>query len=34
MQQQVLVQCQGLSPDDTSWEVGEDLRITYNLEDK
>jgi hypothetical protein len=31
---QVLVQWQGLLPEDTTWEDWEDLRLAYNLEDK
>ncbi|MCI83124.1 hypothetical protein A2U01_0104399, partial [Trifolium medium] len=30
----VLVQCTGLSPDDTSWERWDDLKTSFNLEDK
>jgi hypothetical protein len=33
-QEQVLVQWQGLSPDDTSWEPWHKLQSIYNLEDK
>jgi hypothetical protein len=33
-QEQVLVQWQGLSPDDTSWEPWHNLQSIYNLEDK
>jgi hypothetical protein len=31
---QVLVQWQGLLPEDITWEDWEDLRLAYNLEDK
>lgn len=30
----VLVQWDGLAPKDTSWELWDELRHTYNLEDK
>jgi hypothetical protein len=32
--QQVLVQWNGLPPEDTTWENWQDLQISYNLEDK